>query len=124
MKKDEPYALLENAVPTGIFKDKVRRWARRMEVEPKEIHIRPMRRKWASCSTAGRVTFDTDLLRQPTGFRSEVIVHELLHLRLPNHGRLFRSLVRDYLASVGTSSARLNRSAKGPRLDNRFVSTS
>jgi predicted metal-dependent hydrolase len=26
-----------------------------------------------------------------------VIVHELLHLRVPNHGRLFRSLMAAYL---------------------------
>jgi len=47
------------------------------QVEPAEIHVRPMRRKWASCSSRGRLTFDADLLRQPAGFRDEVIVHEL-----------------------------------------------
>ena len=30
-------------------------WARRIGVEPKEVHIRPMSRKWGSCSTAGRL---------------------------------------------------------------------
>ncbi len=46
-----------------IFKDEMWRWAERIGVEPKEIHIRPMKRKWTSCSSAGRLTFDTDLLR-------------------------------------------------------------
>lgn len=98
MKKTQPYTLLEEIVPAAILKDEVRRWADQVGVEPKEIHIRPMARKWASCSSAGRVTFDADLLRQPAAFRSEVIVHELLHLRIPNHGPLFRSLVRAHLA--------------------------
>ncbi|MDZ7295619.1 MAG: M48 family metallopeptidase [candidate division KSB1 bacterium] len=64
---------------------------------PRQVAIRPMRRKWASCSSRGRLTFDTELLRQPAGFRREVIVHELLHLKVPNHGRLFRSLLRAHL---------------------------
>jgi predicted metal-dependent hydrolase len=60
-----------------------------------------MKRKWASCSSAGCLTFDVALLRQPAGFRAAVIVHELLHLKVPNHGRLFRSLLRAYLARAG-----------------------
>jgi hypothetical protein len=27
-----------------------------------------------------------------------VIVHELLHLKVPNHGKLFRALMKAYLA--------------------------
>jgi predicted metal-dependent hydrolase len=88
---------LERTVPVEVFKAEVRRWADRIGVEAKEIHVRDMTRKWASCSSRGRLTFDVDLLREPTEFRSEVIVHELVHLKVPNHGKLFRNLVRSYL---------------------------
>jgi predicted metal-dependent hydrolase len=88
---------LEQTVPVEVFKAEVRKWAKRISVETSEIHVRDMTRKWASCSSRGRLTFDVDLLRQPTEFRSEVIVHELVHLKVPNHGKLFRSLVRSYL---------------------------
>ena len=63
------------------FKAEVAAWAERIKQRPKEIHVRPMTTKWGSCSTAGRVTFDLDLLAQPHDFRKEVIVHELLHLK-------------------------------------------
>jgi predicted metal-dependent hydrolase len=56
-----------------------------------------MRHKWASCSTAGTVSFSLDLLTQPPAFREYVIVHELLHLKVPNHGKLFKTLIRAYL---------------------------
>lgn len=94
------WAPLEETVPADLFKAEVKAWARRIGVEPVEIHIRPMRRKWATCSSKGRLTFDTELLRQPAVFRAEVIVHELLHLRVPNHGRLFKALLRSYLAEA------------------------
>jgi predicted metal-dependent hydrolase len=88
---------LETTVPKEIFKAEVAAWAKRIGVEPKQLHVREMRNKWGSCSTAGRVTFDTELLTRPSNFRREVIVHELLHLKVPNHGRVFKALLRAYL---------------------------
>jgi hypothetical protein len=67
--------------------------------KPKQIHIRPMSRKSGSCSTAGPVTLDTGLLTQPADFRKQVIVHALLHLRVPNHGKFFKALLRAYLGT-------------------------
>ena len=90
---------LEVTVPLEVFKAEVNAWAKKIEVEPKEVHVRPMKRKWASCSSHGRLTFNTELLREPASFRREVIVHELLHLNVPNHGKVFRSLLRAYLAN-------------------------
>lgn len=91
------YERLEQTIPKDIFKAEIRAWSNRIGVEPKEVHIRPMKRKWGSCSTSGRVTFNSDLLNQPADFRKRVIVEELLHLKVPNHGKLFKSLLRAYL---------------------------
>lgn len=79
------------------FKGEVRRWALRIGVEPKRLQIQHMTTKWASCSTSGRVCFNRDLLGEGPAFREVVIVHELLHLQVPNHGNLFRSLMNAYL---------------------------
>lgn len=90
---------LEQAVPVDLFRMEVETWARRIGVTPREVRLRPMKRKWASCSSHGRLTFDTELLHLPAEFRREVIVHELLHLKVPNHGRLFKALLKAYLQS-------------------------
>jgi predicted metal-dependent hydrolase len=81
----------------AAFKSQVTHWASRIRVEPRQVRLQAMRRKWASCSTAGTVSFSLDLLTQPSAFREYVIVHELLHLKVPNHGKLFKSLLRAYL---------------------------
>ncbi len=99
---------LEEIVPAAVFKAEVRAWAKRIGVSPREIHIRPMTRKWASCSSRGRLTFDTGLLSQPAEVRAEVIVHELLHLKIPHHGKLFSSLLRAYLSENGVTVGRRN----------------
>ncbi len=91
---------LEDIVPVELFKSEVRTWAKRVGVEPKEIHIRPMSRKWASCSQRGRLSFSERLLREPASFRAEVIVHELVHLKVPNHGKVFKALLKAHLANT------------------------
>jgi len=52
-----------------------------------------MTRKWGSCSTSGTITLASDLADQEAGFQDFVIAHELLHLRVPNHGKLFKALL-------------------------------
>ena len=94
---DDSWTPLEEAISKDILKAEVRAWCQRIGVELKELHVRPMTRKWGSCSTAGRMTVNSELLTKPAELRREVIVHELVHLKVPNHGKLFRVLVRAYL---------------------------
>lgn len=89
---------LEQTIPAQVFKAEVLSWAKRIGVEPKEIRLRLMKSKWASCSSNGRLTFNTEILQKPASFRSEAIVHELLHLKVPNHGKLFKNLMRAFLS--------------------------
>ena len=83
------------------LKDAVWEWADRMGVEVREVHLRDMRRKWASISTNGRLTLSTDLLDLPEALGEFVIVHELVHLLVPNHGRVFKSFMSAYPARLG-----------------------
>ena len=73
------------------FRDRVAHWAQTIGAKPKLGQLRRMKRKWASCSTAGRVSFSRDLLRKRRGFQDYVIAHELIHLQVPNHGKLFKA---------------------------------
>ena len=92
----------QDRISRDLLIAEARAWARRIGVEDRirEIHVRPLKRKWASCSSKGRLTFDTELLSQPARFRAEVIVHELLHLRIPKHGKVFRALLKAYLDEI------------------------
>ena len=59
--------------------------------------MRPMRRKWASCSTAGNLNFNDELLALDRELGDYVIVHELLHFSVPNHGKLWKSRMLAHL---------------------------
>lgn len=72
-------------------------WSDRLNVRPRQVRVQRMTRKWGSCSTAGTVTLAADLGAQDPGFQDFVVLHELLHLRLPNHGRLFKAVMAAHL---------------------------
>ncbi|KZC38730.1 MULTISPECIES: M48 metallopeptidase family protein [Rhodanobacter] len=84
-------------MPVDALRQRVKQWAVTLKVRPMQIRVQRMTRKWASCSPAGRVTFSRDLCGKPAAFQDCVIVHELLHLRIRNHGKLFTATLRAYL---------------------------
>lgn len=94
------------------FKCRVQRWAEKLDVQVESISVRAMTTKWASCSTAGRLTFDKSLLSLPERLQDYVIVHELLHFHVPNHGRLWKSLMRAHLGEYEASDRALRKAAE------------
>jgi predicted metal-dependent hydrolase len=76
-----------------LLKERVLRWSVRLRIKPRNIRVQKMTRKWGSCSIVGTVTLAADLADQRPEFQDFVIVHELLHIRVHNHGRLFKALM-------------------------------
>jgi len=56
-----------------------------------------MKTKWASLSGSGRLTFNSELLEKRRNLIDYVVLHELLHMKVPNHGKLFKSLMLAFL---------------------------
>ena len=75
------------------LRQRVEHWSECLHVPAPRVRVRDMTRKWGSCSTSGIITLATDLSNQEVGFQNFVIAHELLHLRVPNHGKLFKALM-------------------------------
>ena len=91
------------------FKERVLGWADRFEASVTSITVRPMKTKWASYSTTGRLTFDALVLELQEGLQDYVIVHELLHSRIPNHGKLWKSLMHAHLGDYEKLEAKLKK---------------
>jgi predicted metal-dependent hydrolase len=101
------------------FKARVREWAAKLDVEIVRLGVRPMRKKWASCSTNGHLSFNDELLGVDRDLWDYVIVHELLHFSVPNHGRLWKSLMRAHLGNYEAIELQLKRIVIGSDRDAR-----
>lgn len=87
----------ETVRDTDALRLRVEFWAAKLKVCPKVVRIQKMTRKWGSCSTAGTITLASDLVERDQRFQDFVIAHELLHLRIPNHGRVFKAVMTAHL---------------------------
>jgi predicted metal-dependent hydrolase len=67
--------------------------AERIGVEYRRIRIGGQRTLWGSCSPHGTLSFNWRLVLAPVEVLDYVVVHELCHLRVPNHSRRFWALV-------------------------------
>lgn len=102
--------------------DKIREmvylWKDKIEVDLSEIHLRNMKRKWASISTNGRLTLNKELINLPNSLVEYVIVHELVHLLVPNHGKLYKAYMTSYLPDWQTREQQLNKFSNSSNLPN------
>jgi predicted metal-dependent hydrolase len=69
--------------------------AERLRVAYRRIRIGGQRTLWGSCSPGGTLSFNWRLVLAPAGVLDYVVVHELCHLRVPNHSRGFWALVEE-----------------------------
>lgn len=76
---------------------RVAHYARKMDLHPKEIRFKKMRRRWGSCNSEGIVTLNTMMMQLSYEHIDYIIVHELAHLRHMNHSKEFHAEVRSVL---------------------------
>ena len=57
------------------------------------VTIRNQRSRWGSCSTGGVIALNFRLVQMPPWVSDYVLLHELMHLRQPNHSRRYWRLV-------------------------------
>jgi predicted metal-dependent hydrolase len=94
------------------FKNRVLYFAGKIGVKPNRIALRQMKNKWASYSAKGYLTFNDELLDIEKDLGDYVIVHELLHFRAPNHGKLWKALMMAYLGDYEKMEIRLKKIAR------------
>lgn len=53
------------------------------------VSVRNQRSRWGSCSSRGAIALNWRLIQMPPEVSDYVILHELMHVREPNHSRQF-----------------------------------
>lgn len=83
--------------PAQALRRRAQAWAVKLRVNLRLVRIQHMQHLWGSCTAAGTVAWAHGLLDAAPALQHYVIVHELLHLRVAGHGRLFKALLSAYV---------------------------
>ena len=101
--------------PEQQLRRRVMKWAMVLEVNPTQVLVRPMADRWGSCAPDGTVTLADDLATAESEVQDYVIVHELLHLRHQDHGRVFRALLARHVPAWTSIEEKLSGSRSAAR---------
>jgi len=71
--------------------------SRELDVSFQRIRISSARTRWGSCSSRGTLSFTWRLVMAPLEIIDYVVLHELAHLREPNHSKRFWAIVEQYM---------------------------
>lgn len=74
------------------------------------LHVKTMQTRWGSCSPAGRITLNTELIKAPKACIEYVVIHELCHLIHPSHNKKFYRLLSTLMPDWEKWKDRLERS--------------
>jgi predicted metal-dependent hydrolase len=69
-------------------------WERKLGVRVSAYFLQRMKTKWGSCNPKSRnIRLNTELVKKPKDLVEYVVVHEMLHLLVPNHDERFVALM-------------------------------
>lgn len=82
------------------FEQRVICYSQALDVRVAAMHLSNARTRWGTCHPDGRIHLNWRLIQMPPALIDYVVVHELAHLREPNHSRRFwrwvASILPDY----------------------------
>jgi predicted metal-dependent hydrolase len=68
-------------------------WCRHRNLPEPKLRLRRMNKRWGSSLQDGSIYLNPELILAPSACVDYVIAHEICHLKHPDHGRRFRSLL-------------------------------
>ncbi len=90
------------------------RWQSHLGEQDVGLRIRRMKSLWGSCHWRKRiVTYNLELVHVASELVEYVVVHELTHLKVHNHGPEFQRQMDEYLPDWRLRRRRLNSAARG-----------
>lgn len=74
---------------SALLSEKTLQWAAKIKVYPQRLTIKDQKTRWGSCSSKGNINYNWRIIMAPPEVIDYLVIHELCHLRVPNHSAAF-----------------------------------
>ncbi len=61
--------------------------------KPTSLRLKPMKSQWGSCNSKGIIAINTKLMYLPERLVAYIVHHEVVHLKIHDHGREFKKFI-------------------------------
>lgn len=90
----------QKVIALDYLNEAVNRWKPVVGVEPARfVEVMDLGFRWASCGSAGTLNFHWRVMQLPPQVIDYIVVHELTHLKIPDHSQAFWHQVSHVLPS-------------------------
>lgn len=98
----------------AVIPELISKWQRKLGVRVSGYFLQRMKTKWGSCNhQKGNIRLNTELVKKPKDLLEYVVVHEMVHLIEPSHGKRFLEVLSLHLPQWRHFRAELNELALG-----------
>ncbi len=89
----------------NILSERVPYWSKKTNIDYNSFKVRDSITRYGSCTPKTRdLRFSSRLIMLPENVIDSIIVHELCHIKIPNHSKEFYDLVNNYFNDYETTS--------------------
>jgi predicted metal-dependent hydrolase len=104
-----PSTGLERAQAKKMITERLAELAKRYGFSYNRVFLRNQKTRWGSCSHSNNISLNIKLAGLPVELMDYVILHELVHTRYKNHGKVFWDELDKFVADSRSIARQLRR---------------
>ena len=94
-KRTRPAVMKMPKNPQKMIRHELKVFEERYGYSVSQVSVRRQKTRWGSCSWKNDISLNVNIMRLPPALREYVILHELVHTRIKNHGQSFWEMLEE-----------------------------
>jgi predicted metal-dependent hydrolase len=80
-----------------VFKEKINKFSKMIEVSPKDLQIKQLKNRWGSLTKNKKIVLNINLIKTSEKIIDYILIHELCHLKIQGHSHNFWNFLHKFV---------------------------